>query len=197
MMFTRAQVRKQKSNGSSSSGGSNQRSKPSRSQQQKQQEQQQYAYDVNTKKINLEFLFTSLSSQKIFTREFIPFYFQNRYKPSNYSAGSSNSSVVGLGTSICSSNINSGTVRIRERDRDCNSSTADRSSGYYSDPFSTSTSTASLVPHHSRYSSYELPRQHSKEDSYSPHRPYLERNATYVDRSQNQATQHYKSSRCH
>ncbi|XP_065366319.1 putative protein kinase C delta type homolog isoform X2 [Calliphora vicina] len=151
MMFTRAQVRKQKSNGSNSSGGSNQRSKPSRSQQQKQQEQQQYAYD-------------------------------NRYKPSNYSAGSSNSSVVGLGTSICSSNINSGTVRIRERDRDCNSSTADRSSGYYSDPFSTSTSTASLVPHHSRYSSYELPRQHSKEDSYSPHRPYLERNATYVDR---------------
>ncbi|KNC27553.1 putative protein kinase C delta type, partial [Lucilia cuprina] len=148
MMFTRAQVRKQKSNGSSGSGGSNQRQKPTRSQQQKQQEQQQYAYD-------------------------------NRYKPSNYPAGSSNSSVVA--SSICSSNINSGTVRIRERDRDCNSSTADRSSGYYSDHYSSNS--ASLVPHHSRYSSYELPRQHSKEDSYSPHRPYLERNATYlVDR---------------
>lgn len=49
MMFTRAQVRKQKSNGSSSSGGNNQRQRPTRSQQQKQQEQQQYAYDVSTK----------------------------------------------------------------------------------------------------------------------------------------------------
>lgn len=45
MMFTRAQVRKQKSNGTNNSGGSNQRARPTRNQQQKQQEQQ-YLYDV-------------------------------------------------------------------------------------------------------------------------------------------------------
>lgn len=65
---------------------------------------------------------------------------------------------------------------MRERDREANTNVTDR----YSDPYC---SNAAIVPHHSRYHSYELPRQHSKEDSYSPHHPYLERNATYlVDR---------------
>ena len=59
MMFTRPQVRKQKSNGSSGSNNSNQRNRSNRSQQQKQQEQQQYAYDVNINYIL--FNFTSLS----------------------------------------------------------------------------------------------------------------------------------------
>lgn len=65
---------------------------------------------------------------------------------------------------------------MRERDREANTNVTDR----YSDPYC---SNAAIVPHHSRYHSYELPRQHSKEDSYSPHHSYLERNATYlVDR---------------
>ncbi|XP_075158424.1 protein kinase C delta isoform X3 [Haematobia irritans] len=156
MMFTRAQVRKQKSNGGSSSS---QRPRTSRSQQ---QQQQQYAYD-------------------------------NRYKPSNFPGGSGSSSAAAL--AIGSSNsTSSGGIRFRDRDRDrdrdreresrdVTSSIADRSSGYYSDLYN---SNSSLMhhqhPQHSRYSSYDLPHQRSKEDSYSPHRSYPEKASGFVDR---------------